>query len=89
MADVTQAEYDRLVRFASFAVGQLQGLNSDHRCFLEFPGIRESLSQSEVRRGRIAGERWLADLWDRYDLPPEYFSGRGSAALTAQLLGDL
>ena len=62
MADITQAEYDRLARFASFAVGQLQALHSDHRCFLEFPGIRQSLSQSETRRGRIAGERWLAEF---------------------------
>lgn len=83
--------YNQLARYAAFVTGQLEALNADHRAHREYPGLRKSLPQDEIRWGRRAGDAWLADLRARYqdDLPPACVSGRGSAALTAQLLGDL
>lgn len=85
-------DYDRrLPMFAAWCIGQLEALHADHRAHLEYPGVRQMLPQSEIRRARREGEAWLADLRTRHsqDLPPEYLSGCGSVALAAQLLGDL
>ncbi len=79
----------RLARYAAFVTGQLEALHADHRAHLEYPGVRKALPPNEIRRGRREGERWLADLWARHGLSPEYMSERGSVARTARLFGDL
>jgi hypothetical protein len=91
MTDSVAAQVEQLTRFGAYAFGQLRALHADHRVCLEFPGVAHMLPQSEVWRGHRDGERWLADLHQRYaqELPAEYRSGRGSAAITARLLGDL
>ncbi|MGO9100592.1 hypothetical protein [Mycobacterium sp.] len=80
----------RVAAFAGFAAGQLIALHSDHRAFCEFPGIRELLPDDEVRRGRLAGERWLAELWARAEDHhlPEHLARRGTSARLARTLGD-
>jgi hypothetical protein len=81
---------DALGRAAGFAVGQLQALHSDHRVFLEFPGLRDILPADEVRRGREAGQEWISDLLVRCGggLPPDYLHDRGSRARVSWLLGE-
>lgn len=75
--------------YAAFITGQLEAAHMDHKAHLQYPGVRQTLPQDEIRRGRREGDEWLASLREDRGLPPEYITGTGAAALTAQLLGDL
>jgi hypothetical protein len=89
-ASFVVGDHDTLARAAGFAAGQLMALHSDHRVFLEFPGLRDLLPADEVRRGREAGQEWISDLLIRCgeDLPPDYLHERGARARLAWLLGE-
>ncbi len=78
----------RLAHYAAFITGQLEGLCADHQAHLQYPGIRRSLPQDEIQRGKREAQRWLAEVEARraQDLP-EYLAERGSAARTARLYG--